>query len=353
MLWSRALLSSCLHLPTVSAPSVTGLLAAWSGVYEPEGPDDSGNTILFSLFRGHPWALVAVTLLAVTMSESAVDSLQNATVDAVAALLLAHPSCTASSNRRVHEKEGRQGSVQRHDETRLTQVKCTKHVEAEGGAREASQHTDPFPLVQGTLLPPPSFPTACPLLAGATTVHAPPASATDPDPAPSASAPPHHGPALTISSIRALVLILNIPPLLVSLQGFNVLQLFLLVNLINTTSFLPLLLGVLQGPLSRVCITPASSATGCASGLVALVVWAKSQQRPGETYVESLARTFLDAYDYPPYLIAVGFSAVGMAVGAGIEWVVRCYCRLEYPAYDLDDGKGKEFNEESRNLLGN
>ncbi|CAI5503874.1 unnamed protein product [Closterium sp. Naga37s-1] len=139
-----------------------------------------------------------------------------------------------------------------------------------------------------------------------------------------ADAPPHHGPGLTISSIRALVLILNIPPLLVSLQGFNVLQLFLLVNLINTTSFLPLLLGVLQGPLSRVCITPASSATGCASGLLALVVWAKAQQHPGETYVESLARTFLDAYDYPPYLIAVGISAVGMAVGAGLEWLVRC-----------------------------
>ncbi|CAI5967022.1 unnamed protein product, partial [Closterium sp. NIES-65] len=316
MQWSRALLSSCLPLPTISAPSVAGLLAAWSGVYEPEGPDDSGNTILFSLFRGHPWALVAVALLAVTMSESAVDSLQNATVDAVAALLLAHPSCSASSKRRVHDKEGGQGSVQRQEEARLTQVQCTEHVEAGGGAREASQpqHTDPFPLVHRTLLTPSSFPTACPLLAGATTVHAPPASATHPDPVPSALAPPHHGPGLTISSIRALVLILNIPPLLVSLQGFNVLQLFLLVNLINTTSFLPLLLGVLQGPLSRVCITPASSATGCASGLLALVVWAKSQQRPGETYVESLARTFLDAYDYPPYLIAVGFSAVGMAV---------------------------------------
>ncbi|CAI5967890.1 unnamed protein product [Closterium sp. NIES-65] len=324
--WASASAAALLGGAALGAGAITavvgllgfaGLLAAWSGVYEPEGPDDSGNTILFSLFRGHPWALVAVALLAVTMSESAVDSLQNATVDAVAALLLAHPSCSASSKRRVHDKEGGQGSVQRQEEARLTQVQCTEHVEAGGGAREASQpqHTDPFPLVHRTLLTPSSFPTACPLLAGATTVHAPPASATHPDPVPSALAPPHHGPGLTISSIRALVLILNIPPLLVSLQGFNVLQLFLLVNLINTTSFLPLLLGVLQGPLSRVCITPASSATGCASGLLALVVWAKSQQRPGETYVESLARTFLDAYDYPPYLIAVGFSAVGMAVG--------------------------------------
>ncbi|CAI5529735.1 unnamed protein product [Closterium sp. Naga37s-1] len=323
--WASASAAALLGGAALGAGAITavvgllgfaGLLAAWSGVYEPEGPDDSGNTILFSLFRGHPWALVAVALLAVTMSESAVDSLQNATVDAVAALLLAHPSCSASSKRRVHDKEGGQGSVQRQEEARLTQVQCTEHVEAGGGAREASQpqHTDPFPLVHRTLLTPSSFPTACPLLAGATTVHAPPASATHPDPVPSALAPPHHGPGLTISSIRALVLILNIPPLLVSLQGFNVLQLFLLVNLINTTSFLPLLLGVLQGPLSRVCITPASSATGCASGLLALVVWAKSQQRPGETFVESLARTFLDAYDYPPYLIAVGFSAVGMAV---------------------------------------
>ncbi|CAI6008612.1 unnamed protein product [Closterium sp. NIES-65] len=66
--WASASAAALLGGAALGAGAITavvgllgfaGLLAAWSGVYEPEGPDDSGNTILFSLFRGHPWALVA------------------------------------------------------------------------------------------------------------------------------------------------------------------------------------------------------------------------------------------------------------------------------------------------------
>ncbi|GJP78331.1 hypothetical protein CLOP_g8651 [Closterium sp. NIES-67] len=331
LLWGAALGSAAITA-VVSLLGFAGLLAAWSGVYQPSGPDDSGNTILFSLFRHQKWALVTVTLLSVTMSESAVDSLQNAMVDTIAsdiAGVLAALRCRERRSR-LRGKGGGGGAV---PSVQPKGVRCADSAlsqsEVPGSLKAGSESAEPSPPVAVTTIPP-----------------SPVSAIPEPD-----STPPHHPSGLSISSIRALVLILNVPPLLASLQGFNVLQLFLLINLINTTSFLPLLLGILQGPLSHVCVTPSSSVAGCCSGLLSLVVWAKTQQIPGESYVDALSRTFLDAYDYPPFLLALGFSAVGMTVGAGVEAVVRYCWRIEYSPYVLDYGKGRDL-EESRNLLG-
>lgn len=53
-------------------------------------------------------------------------------------------------------------------------------------------------------------------------------------------------PRTRIILVRLLVLVLNIPPIVVSLQGYNILQLFLLSNLLTTTSSIPVLSGLLQ-----------------------------------------------------------------------------------------------------------
>lgn len=42
-----------------------GVLAAWSGLFEPSGPDDYGNTILFSLLdnvNGHRHTIIVVVV---------------------------------------------------------------------------------------------------------------------------------------------------------------------------------------------------------------------------------------------------------------------------------------------------
>ena len=56
---------------------------------------------------------------------------------------------------------------------------------------------------------------------------------------------------------------------------------------------------------------------------------------PGVDYATALNMTFLQAYDYPPFLLALGFSAVGVCVGAGIEACVRRVRGLEYPEFSL------------------
>ena len=58
----------------------------------PSGPDDTGNTILFSLLDNvnggrHTIIMVVVSILSVSMSTSAIDSLQNAIVDNISGAL--------------------------------------------------------------------------------------------------------------------------------------------------------------------------------------------------------------------------------------------------------------------------
>lgn len=211
-----------------------GFLALWGNVWQPSGPDDYGNLLLFSLLKAR-WVLVLVSVLSVTMSESAIDSLQNAIVDTISAAFVA-----------------------------------------------------------------PFFPR------------------------------------LSLFWIRCLVLVLNVPPIVCSLQGYNILQLFLLANLITTTSTIPVLLGLLPGRAAQKVVTPFSVVAGCLTGLAAVFVWAL--RRPaGVSYSSSLHSAFLVAYDYPQFLLAAAFSVIGLLVGAALEWAARAAVPAlrEYPYYDL------------------
>lgn len=53
--------------------------------------------------------------------------------------------------------------------------------------------------------------------------------------------------------VRALVLVLNVPPLVVSLKSYNIIQLFLVANLITATSAMPVLAGLIRHPLVLPC----------------------------------------------------------------------------------------------------
>eukprot|EP00897_Mesotaenium_endlicherianum_P008970 jgi/Mesen1/8100/ME000434S07345 len=217
------------------AGGTAGFLAVWGNVWVPAGPDDTGNTILFALLRGKKWVIVLVSILAVTMSESAIDSLQNAIVDTMGVAVIA-------------------------------------------------------PFVRIDLL-----------------------------------------------WIRILVLALNVPPMVVSLQGYNILQLFLLANLITTTSTIPLLLGLVRGRAVQRIVTPFSMLSGCALGLASIFAWAEIHRPADVSYSQYLHDTFLVAYDYPPFLLALGFSVVGMAIGAALEFAFRALVPAfrEYPFYDV------------------
>lgn len=236
-----------------------GLLAAWGNVWVPAGPDDYGNTILFSLFNGHTGMLVVAVMLSVVMSESAVDSLQNAIVDTIAAAAIG----VATFVRGESDNTGK-------------------------GAKDTPFH----------------------------------------------QAFEKHG----IWYIRVAVVVLNIPPIVVSLMGYNVLQLFLLANLITTASFVPILSGVIQGDWTRKTITPWSVMFGCACGLLSLFGWAvRSKTKLDISYSDAVYQTFLTAYDWPPFLIGLGSSIGGMVLGACVEGLVRMVTGLKYPMYELAD----------------
>ena len=58
----------------------------------------------------------------------------------------------------------------------------------------------------------------------------------------------------------------NLDYLLLRLQDYNVISLFLLTNILNTTATIPILLGLWRGPLAQRVITPASALFGCLLG---------------------------------------------------------------------------------------
>ena len=255
----------------------------WSGLYKQDG---ANNVILFNLLKDD-WIIVVVAVLAVTMSESAIDSLQNAIVDTFATSLSAIANAVLLRRRVGPQVTGKSNAVE-----------------------------DIINLKSGV--------------------------------------------ALWI--IRGLVLILNAAPIVVSLQGYNILQLFLLANLITTAAVIPIMGGLYQGPYSRQIFTPLSAVLGVVSGISPLFWWAKVAY-PDMPYSEALWNVFLYAYDYPPFLLALGFSIVGIALGAGIEAVVRHVWKLEYPEFSLkpveatggesaavlEEGKGKEYRDSSKN----
>ncbi len=57
-------------------------------------------------------------------------------------------------------------------------------------------------------------------------------------------------------------------------QGYGIINLFLLANLITTTSTLPVLLGLLEGERVQRIITPLSALFGCWFSFASLILWA-------------------------------------------------------------------------------
>lgn len=58
------------------------------------------------------------------------------------------------------------------------------------------------------------------------------------------------------------------------MQGYGIINLFLLANLVTATSTLPVLLGLLEGPVAERIFTPLSVLFGCWFSFASLVVWA-------------------------------------------------------------------------------
>ncbi|KAF9926486.1 hypothetical protein FBU30_003957 [Linnemannia zychae] len=125
---------------------------------------------------------------------------------------------------------------------------------------------------------------------------------------------------------RVLVFIINAPIVFVALKGYNIIILFLIGNLICTICAVPLLLGLvdrLEG-----YVTGWSFVTGVLTGFLSIVVF--GYLKVGGWY-EGLQYVFIQAYDWPSFVLPLIFSGIGVMIAAYIEGLIRKALGLEYP----------------------
>ncbi|KAI9011205.1 hypothetical protein BC832DRAFT_550007 [Gaertneriomyces semiglobifer] len=117
---------------------------------------------------------------------------------------------------------------------------------------------------------------------------------------------------------RVTVVLLNIPLMIVGTQGYNIVQLYLITNMVTSTAVLPMLLGLsrrLEG-----YIQGHSCLFGCLFSLASVAVFGTLKTG---SFTEGVRTYFYLVYDWPPFVIALVASVVGVALASGTEFVIR------------------------------
>ncbi|OZJ03895.1 hypothetical protein BZG36_03953 [Bifiguratus adelaidae] len=125
---------------------------------------------------------------------------------------------------------------------------------------------------------------------------------------------------------RALVFIINVPLVVVSLQGYNINSIFLIGNMLSTISMCPILLGLserLEG-----YVTAWSTALGMLMGFFSVMVFGTLSQG---SVSAGMYYCFFVSYDWPSFVIPIIASVVGVFVGVFIEFLIRRALGLPFP----------------------
>ncbi|GJJ71239.1 hypothetical protein EMPS_03589 [Entomortierella parvispora] len=125
---------------------------------------------------------------------------------------------------------------------------------------------------------------------------------------------------------RVLVFLINIPIVFVSLKGYNIIILFLIGNLVCTICTVPLLLGLvdrLEG-----YVTAWSFVFGMIMGFFSIVVFGYVKMG---SMAAGMQYTFVDAYDWPSFVLPIVFSFIGVFMAVGVEGLIRKSLGLAYP----------------------
>ncbi|KAF9963972.1 hypothetical protein BGZ65_003226 [Modicella reniformis] len=126
---------------------------------------------------------------------------------------------------------------------------------------------------------------------------------------------------------RVLVFLINIPIVIVSLKGYNIMKLYLIGNLVSTICAVPLLLGLVDR--FEGYITGWSMVSGIITGFFSIVVFGYIKM-DGDI-ANGMTYTFIDAYDWPSFVLPLVFSFIGVFFAAGVEGALRKACGLTYP----------------------
>ncbi|KAF9174527.1 hypothetical protein BGX21_000899 [Mortierella sp. AD011] len=125
---------------------------------------------------------------------------------------------------------------------------------------------------------------------------------------------------------RVLVFIINVPIVFVSLKGYNIINLFLIGNLVCAICSVPLLLGLVERLEGYV--TGWSMVFGMITGFFSIVVF--GYLKTGNL-ADGMQYTFIDYYDWPSFVLPLVFSFIGVFIAAAIEGAIRKACGFAYP----------------------
>jgi len=136
--------------------------------------------------------------------------------------------------------------------------------------------------------------------------------------------------------IRIFVLLINIPAVAVSLQGYNINSLFLVGGTLCTMSAAPILLGMWDRVSKRV--TSGAALFGCFTGFWSIVLFGYIREgniANGMNYV------FFKYYDWPSFLIPIIASTLGVGLWAAAETAIRKFLNRPFPVRPVlaDDGE--------------
>ena len=91
------------------------------------------------------------------------------------------------------------------------------------------------------------------------------------------------------------------------MQGYGILNLFLLANLVTTTSSIPILLGLWRGKGAKYLVTSFTVLSGCVISFFSLIVYSAIRKGGwGVSMSQAVHTVFFEAYDYPSFVIALG-----------------------------------------------
>ncbi|KAJ3320887.1 hypothetical protein HDV06_004783 [Boothiomyces sp. JEL0866] len=166
---------------------------------------------------------------------------------------------------------------------------------------------------------------------------------------------------VSIFQVRLMLAALNIPFAIIGSYNFSIVNLYLITNIMTTCVMLPLVFGLVPA-LDRY-YTGASALFGSFFSLAWVMIYGVLNQvyqvnggvfNGWSDISTGLYNTFYLVYDYPPFVIGLGASLVGMAIWTGAEEVYYRYIlkterpfpsHLETPAEDIQTARNSEVEQ--------
>ena len=154
---------------------------------------------------------------------------------------------------------------------------------------------------------------------------------------------------IPLSWARVLTLLMNVPVVLIGLQGYNVNSLFLVACLATTMSCLPIILGLV--PVLDRYIHQSTALFGCLFSFFLVTVYGWIVKG---SWTQGIRHCFWESWYWQVFLLAFGGCFVGIFVFVGLEALWRRWTGIPFPPFkphhklapvDKEDMKEEEKEE--------